>query len=630
MKTAKHLVVWTIVAVLTSMIVGAPSVDAQDHTVTPVGARSVAGQQPGETVIVQAAAPYRQRHVIRRSEPVERYGFPAKLSLRITGQGGDCPAGSPVRLSLEKRGSQLDGTERSTLAIRREENVKSGCFAEASTGNGRSPYFAGNDVASEPFVVALGLDIEDRLSNMPVQHVVRADGTTGSAFQDGREPHRMAGEFKFLRPQTESMSLEGLDTPYEATAEFDPSADTVDVSWAIDGAFDTSLVILFREGNAVRWSYADHAANADGGAFQFAEVELGIGEYQVVVWSFSDGITSAGRLYSGVLVVSAATEPQDFGTLEYAQYLEENKPQAAAALKALPWVADGVDRDERLAAEALIASGRLYPDVLADLLQRSWVRDGITVDESAAIYWFRWMGRYNAAVGEGTRQQPWVDDGITWDEARATEYLYRTGRYIPDLAEDMLQKSWVQDGITADEVAVLRYLYRMARSAEDEARQQAGSEIAIRLLGMPFLDTVESADAAAVRSLESLERKGGDAFLEIMSHPTLSDGVTDEETRIVGLLGATHEKRPESVAVLLEGTDVHIEERVVELPRSGEVLLAIIRLRNQRTSSMDFLEHGVRTIEEFMGTPLPTKYIALYFDDATSFATAGEPITART
>ena len=118
---------------------------------------------------------------------------------------------------------------------------------------------------------------------------------------------------------------------------------------------------------------------------------------------------------------------------------------------------------------------------------------------------------------------------------------------------------------------------------------------------MPFLDTVESADAAAVRSLERLERKGGDAFLEIMSHSTLSDGITNEETRIVGLLGATHEKRPESVAVLLEGTDVHIEERVVELPRSGEVLLAIIRLRNQRTSSMDFLEHGVRTIEEFVG-----------------------------
>ena len=624
MKTAKRLVVWTVVVVLAAMIVGAALVDAQDHTVTPVGARSIAGQQPGETVIVQAAAPdapYRQRHIIRRSEPVERYGFPAKRSSRIAGQGGDCSAGSPAQLPLEKRVSQWDGTEQSTFAIRREENVKSGCFAEASTGNAQSPYFAGNGVASELFVAALDLDIEDRLSDMPVQHVVRADGTTGSAFQDGREPHRMAGEFEFLRPQTESMSLEGLDTPYEATVEFDPSAATVDVSWEMDDAFNASLVMLVREGNAVRWSYADQPASGAGGSFRFTDVDLHPGEYRVVVWSFSDGMTNTGRLSSGVLVVPAETMPEDFISLEYAQYLEDNKPQAAAAIKALPWVADGVDQDERPAAEALIASGRWYPDVLDDLLQRPWVRDGVTVDEATAIRWMRWMGRYNPVLGERTRQQPWFGDGITWDEARAIEYLYRTGRYVPDLAEGMLQKAWAQDGIAADEVTVIRYLYRMARS-QDEPRQRAVLEIAIQILGMPFLDTVESADALALRSLERLERNGGDAFLEIMSHPTLSDGITDEEAKIVVLLGATHENQPESVAVLLDGTSVYLEERVIELPLSGEVLLTVIRLRDQQTPSMDFLEHSVRTIEDFVGAPLPTKYIALYFDDATSFSTA--------
>ena len=62
----------------------------------------------------------------------------------------------------------------------------------------------------------------------------------------------MAGEFEFLRPQTESMLLEGLDTPYEATVEFDPSAATVDVSWEMDDAFNASLGMLVREGNAVR------------------------------------------------------------------------------------------------------------------------------------------------------------------------------------------------------------------------------------------------------------------------------------------------------------------------------------------------------------------------------------------
>ena len=224
-------------------------------------------------------------------------------------------------------------------------------------------------------------------------------------------------------------------------------------------------------------------------------------------------------------------------------------------------------------------------------------------------------------MGESTRQQSWVQDGITADEARAIEYLYRMGRYVPELAGDMLQKSWVRDGITADEATVIRYLYRMGRS-EDEARQQAVFEAAVQILDMPFLESVESADALAIRSLERLERNGGDDFLEIMSHPTLSDGITDKEAKIVVLLGATHENQPESVDVLLDGTSVYLEERVIELPLSGEVLLTVIRLRNQQTPSMDFLEHSVRTIEDFVGAPLPTKYIALYFDDATSFSTA--------
>ena len=107
-----------------------------------------------------------------------------------------------------------------------------------------------------------------------------------------------------------------------------------------------------------------------------------------------------------------------------------------------------------------------------------------------------------------------------------------------------------------------------------------------------------------------------------MSHPTISDGITDEEAKIVVLLGGTYTYSPESVDFLLRGTGVYLEERGIELPHSGETLLAIIRIRDQVTPSMDFLEHSVRTIEEFMGEPLPTNYIAWYFDDSIS-ATAG-------
>ena len=67
---------------------------------------------------------------------------------------------------------------------------------------------------------------------------------------------------------------------------------------------------------------------------------------------------------------------------------------------------------------------------------------------------------------------------------------------------------------------------------------------------------------------------------------------------------------------------MYLEERVIELPLSGEVLLTIIRIRDQVTPNMDFLEHSVRTAEEFMSEPLPTNYVAWYFDDSIR-ATAG-------
>ena len=263
----------------------------------------------------------------------------------------------------------------------------------------------------------------------------------------------------------------------------------------------------------------------------------------------------------------------------------------------MPWVADGVDNaDERTAAAALIACARWYPDVFSALLQKPWVGDSITADETVAI-----------------------------------SRLRRTGKYAPELADKMLQKSWAQDGITADEATVIQELYWIARH-EDETFQQQVIDVAIRILDMPFLESVGSADALAVRSLSRLENNNTTDFLGIMSHPKISDGISDEEAKIVVLLYGTYTYSPESVDFLLRGTGVYLEERVIELPHSGETLLAIIRIRDQVTPNMDFLEHSVRTIEEFMGQPLPTNYIAWYFDDsirATAGTNFGTHITSK-
>ena len=251
-----------------------------------------------------------------------------------------------------------------------------------------------------------------------------------------------------------------------------------------------------------------------------------------------------------------------------------------------------------------------------------WVVDGVTDLEREALQQLLWIAWVEKNHAWNLLRTPWLEDGPDVNEIDAIERLNWTTQTSPELGDKLWQKSWMQDGITADEVTVMQNLNWIARP-KDETFQQQVVEAAIGILDMPFLESVESADALAMKSLQRLGSRNTTDFLEIVSHPKLSDGITDEEAKIVALLYGTHKNRPESVDFLLRGTGVYLEERLINLPSSGEVLLTIIRIRDQVTPSMDFLEHSVRTIEEFMGEPLPTNYIALLYDDAVSPGAGG-------
>ena len=299
-----------------------------------------------------------------------------------------------------------------------------------------------------------------------------------------------------------------------------------------------------------------------------------------------------GDNWSSMTTATPYAEPTfPLSELEHWDRLEEDKPALANQLKALPWVADGVGYSEREAAEALIAAAIWYPDTFNALLQMAWVVDSVTTHETTVIRRIRW-----------------------------------TAKDAPALAEPMLQKSWVQDGITRDEAIVIEHLYWTIR-VRDESLQQEVIQKAIEILAMPFLDTVESPDAMAVWDLEKIENYRTSDFLSVMSHPKVSDGITNQEAKIVAALSSANRYKPASLPILLDGLDgtggVCLEERGIELDLSGEVQLTIIRVIDKDTPNMDRLEHAVRVVEEFMGEPLPTNYVAWYLDDAARSAGKG-------
>ena len=271
-------------------------------------------------------------------------------------------------------------------------------------------------------------------------------------------------------------------------------------------------------------------------------------------------------------------------------WLVRYQPARAAELRQLPWIADGVNVSEQRAAEDLIRAARWYPDTFNVLMEMPWLQDAITVDETRAIY-----GILGAA---------WLN---------------------LDFAERLLQKHWIQDDITRDEGIIIRRLYWLVGSTDEATRQR---DVTISIIDMPFLDDMTFAEARAVMSLDILGRSRSyqDIFPSVMSHPKVQDGITDKEAKVIAVLRSPAKYQPDAIPSLLDGLDgtggVYLEERTIQLPLTGETLLAIVRTQDQTTASMDYLEHAVRFAEKFVTAPLPTNYVALYFGDLGSSAGA--------
>ena len=350
--------------------------------------------------------------------------------------------------------------------------------------------------------------------------------------------------------------------------------------------------------------------------------------------------------------------PSPLAKLEHGAWLDANEPALAAELKNLLWVADGVDENEREAAELLIASARQHPEVFAALLTKPWVVDDITPAETDAIYGLTRTPLFSEGLVQGLLEIPWAQENITpqqgktigylyrairwapaisdellaysWlepaithEEAVAVEYIYRAGRYVPDLAQKLVGKPWIQDGVTSQETSIIRDLYLISR-AQDETLQLETNAAAVKLADMPFLNSIERADAPAIESLRRLERDNTARFLEVMDHSVLTDGISDDEAKLVTLLWGTNRYKPEYVDDILTQTGIFMEEKTIQLPHSGEVLLAVFRHRDQATPAMDYLEHSATFMEDVMANPLPANYLAVFFTDALPEGVGGK------
>ena len=290
---------------------------------------------------------------------------------------------------------------------------------------------------------------------------------------------------------------------------------------------------------------------------------------------------TAAPTLSPIVTTSPASTSIEFSLRDFENgpWLEQEDPELASAIKELRWAHDGIDDKESKAIEDILYIAVESRPLASKVVSLSWVLDGILGAESAAIEGILFIALYDA-----------------------------------EIASTFVSLSWVQDGINEAENEVTEHLIYIVR--EDPA-------VALRILDMPFLETIEAPDVSAIESLSRLAVFDPDTLYGVLSHPALSAGVSNDLASIVATLHGVSVTNPTLIDVLLNPTDVVIESRVVTLPLSGDVVLHIIRTGPGSARSMDLLEHAVRSAEAYMALPLPTNHVGLLYEHAVSGSTEG-------
>lgn len=258
-------------------------------------------------------------------------------------------------------------------------------------------------------------------------------------------------------------------------------------------------------------------------------------------------------------------------------WLEQRSPDLARQISQFPWLQDGVSDTESKAVQDLLHIAVTAIPLASTLVSLDWVQDGITDADAGALDWIN-----------------------NFSNAETTAAVVALG--------------WVQDGVAELEIEAIEELSYL--SNRDAAA-------ALRVVRMPFVASIEPPDAAALSSLSSLAAFNPDMFATVMQHPSIGDGISDGEARIVAMLDGVADTNPGLISVLLDPVQTQTERRTVALPLTGNIELFIVRTSPGAPRSMDLLAHAVRNAEEFMAARLPTRYIGLLVEDAVIDGFAG-------
>ena len=305
-----------------------------------------------------------------------------------------------------------------------------------------------------------------------------------------------------------------------------------------------------------------------------------------------------------------------YGLLEIASWNE------AISLRILdmPFL-DTIEEDDVWILDTITSMRWEKPDSVIELLSHPELDGGITDDHRFTIF------RISLEVQDPDAERaiaalPWVQDGVAESEEEGWLTLRDLALGSSRVLDAVLSKPWTQDGLTSDEASVIFYL---AHLSTKQSARRAESE-AFEIVRMPFLESVDDIDVAALRSLFTLlwNGSGNRGHLQkVLSHATLVNGITDEEAIVVAALEIVDEDRPELLDTLLDPELASVMKRVISLPLGGDTTLAVVTVEEDASTPLNMLERVVIIQEEFMEVPFPTSFAAMLVADADEHGGGG-------
>lgn len=185
----------------------------------------------------------------------------------------------------------------------------------------------------------------------------------------------------------------------------------------------------------------------------------------------------------------------------------------------------------------------------------------------------------------------------------------------PDLARGIRTLPWIADGLTDLEAKIAQSLIYIASGRNPEHARA--------LLAMPFLATPDPDDRNALHDLEQTSVRNPVVFAQIMAHPTVSAGITDQWTPVIATLSSPAAFDPASINRLLNPELVTLETRNIQLPETKEVRLRIVRTAPGAKRTIELLHRSAAFNESVLQQPLPNRSLIVLITTAVKPGYAG-------